>query len=436
MAIPGQLPPPPPPLVLPPNGSVTATTTTSTNNTGTPNTPPVVQQKVPKSEFKRLTNEWNETHEKLTENFRELNLIFAEIKFLLQQLESQLEAAGIKSDISHCVAAADSCIESFANANANASSLDIHINNLDKNVFNNAPQDIQDTFKKLTKKVAEAGNLGKAIGIPGVAQNASGTQSAQLVHTQPPSQFLISHVESTGQLIIDLFEFHQAYLAGYKELKTQKEAHVLVSQNSLNNELLNQLNIINNEKTKLNRSLSNLKVSLSKMSLGTLTPTEKIVFDSEKNVAKLFLNASNNLLSDLDLNANKFSTELIGIEKNLSDISLDIAVLQQGNIQSDQNLAEVKISLHDVNQQLLKENLSQQDVQNIQSRIQQSEQSIQDLTRDKLDRESNFQNAEYGYRVARENFDRLQLTHLHFSKEASELKRMIIEVSQILINYV
>jgi hypothetical protein len=178
LPLPGQLPPPPP-LVLTPNGSASATTATSTNNTGSSSTPPVVQPKAPKSEFKRLTKEWNETHEKLTENFRELNVIFADIKFLLQQLESQLEAAGIKSDLSHCVSAADSCIESFVNANANASSLDMHINNLDKNVFNNPPQDIQETFKKLTKKVAEAGNLGRDIGIPRAAQNTSATQSTQ-----------------------------------------------------------------------------------------------------------------------------------------------------------------------------------------------------------------------------------------------------------------
>ena len=179
LPFPGQLPPPPPPLVLTQNGSASATTATSTNNTGTSSTPPVVQPKAPKSEFKRLTKEWNETHAKLTENFRELNVIFADIKFLLQQLESQLEAAGIKSDISHCVSAADSCIDSFVNSNAHASSLNVHIKNLDKNVFDSAPQIAQETLKKLTKKVAEAGNLCSAIGIPGAAQSGSGTQSTQ-----------------------------------------------------------------------------------------------------------------------------------------------------------------------------------------------------------------------------------------------------------------
>jgi chromosome segregation ATPase len=186
------------PQITPQNGSVPTATTTPLNRTGTPNTPPVVQQKVPKSEFERLTNEWNETHGKLTENFRELNVIFADIKFLLQQLESQLEAAGIKSDLSHCVAAADSCIESFANANANASSLDMHIKKLDKNVFSNAPQDLQETFKKLTTKVAEAGNLGKAIGIPGVAQNVSGTQS-----TSPTAQ-LSSGIQGCKDLLPEI----------------------------------------------------------------------------------------------------------------------------------------------------------------------------------------------------------------------------------------
>jgi chromosome segregation ATPase len=175
--VPGQLPSQPP-QITPQNGSVPSATTTPPNSTGTPNTPPVIKTKAPKSEFQRLTNEWNETHEKLSANFRELTVIFADIKFLLQQLESQLKAAGITSDLSHCVEAADSCVKSFSDANANAASLDMHINQLDKNAFENASQEIKENFKKLTDRVAEAGNLGKATGILGAAQNASSTQSA------------------------------------------------------------------------------------------------------------------------------------------------------------------------------------------------------------------------------------------------------------------
>jgi chromosome segregation ATPase len=174
--VPGQLPSQPP-QITPQNGSVPSATTTPPNSTGTPNTPPVITPKAPKSEFQRLTNEWNETHEKLSANFRELNVIFADIKFLLQQLESQLKAAGITSDLSHCVEAADSCVKSFSDANANAASLDMHIKQLNKNDFENASPEIKENFKKLTDRVAEAGNLGNAIGIPGAAQNASGTQS-------------------------------------------------------------------------------------------------------------------------------------------------------------------------------------------------------------------------------------------------------------------
>lgn len=138
---------------------------------------PVVQTKIPKSEFKKLTNEWNETHEKLTNNFRDLNIIFADIKFLLQKLESQLAAAGIKSEVKDCFEEVQSCLESFSNANAHAAALDIHLKQLDKNVFDKAPQDVQETLKVLREKITEAGNIGRATGIPGVAQDASGTQA-------------------------------------------------------------------------------------------------------------------------------------------------------------------------------------------------------------------------------------------------------------------
>jgi chromosome segregation ATPase len=212
---PANLPPPPvtPTQVTPQNGPLPAAQ----------NTPPVVQTKVPKSEFKRLTNEWKETHEKLTGNFRELNIIFADIKFLLQQLESQLAAAGIKSDLSHCVAAANSCIESFTNANANASSLDMHINNLDKNVLNNAPQDIQESFKKLTEKVAEAGKVGRAIGVPGVMQNTSATQPTQSAQPLLPSQSNQDQIQQTQKFIQTSSNNLQRHLGEIDRLEKELE---------------------------------------------------------------------------------------------------------------------------------------------------------------------------------------------------------------------
>ncbi len=138
---------------------------------------PVVQTKIPKSEFKKLTNEWNETHEKLTNNFRDLNIIFADIKFLLQKLESQLAAAGIKSEVKDCFEEVQSCLKSFSNANAHAAALDIHLKQLDKNVFDKASQNVQETLKVIREKITEAGNIGRATGIPGVSQDASGTQA-------------------------------------------------------------------------------------------------------------------------------------------------------------------------------------------------------------------------------------------------------------------
>ena len=343
--------PPQSPLVPPPNGSVPPTSTTSTDNTGTPNTPPVVKQKVPKSEFKKLTNEWNETHEKLTANFRELNVIFADIKFLLQKLELQLAAAGIKSGVSDCVEEVQSCLESFSNANAHAAALNIHFKQLDENVVNNAPQDVQDTLKILREKVTQAGNIGKAIGIPGAAQNASGTQST------PPAAPTSAVTQSTSPT--DQLSFA---IQGCKNLLPNIERNV--------SKIENDINSVNGKIKGLKGSPSSLaegpqKIREKSLRLFTAWKTTKDLFDEEKKKKDVSIGLGTsqsvtdqkNYQLKLDQLRNQSSTvigalqdmlkQLEDIENKTKSMSVNLKQLEDDNNKINSLIEQTEVSINE-----------------------------------------------------------------------------------------
>jgi hypothetical protein len=159
--------------------------TTAAQNTQTGaarQTAATIRTKPPSQSFEDIQTDWNQAHESLSKSFQELTAIFAEINYLLKQLQDELGALGKNNGLADCIEAGQQCIDGMSALNGGVSKFNIHLQQLKSNNLNNLSPEGVKTLASLESKMADATSVFNGIKVG--ASVPTTTQNGQRVQTQ------------------------------------------------------------------------------------------------------------------------------------------------------------------------------------------------------------------------------------------------------------
>jgi hypothetical protein len=144
--------------------------------------PPKIKNKSPSKKFDDIKSEWNIAHENLSKSFQELTGIFAQINFLLEQLESQLGALEKDSGVSDIVTAHKKAMTGMSGLVGGVGEANIHLEQFEKNNLNKLTPDAIKTLDNLKREMTNATRVLNGIKVG--ASVPTTTQNGQRVQTQ------------------------------------------------------------------------------------------------------------------------------------------------------------------------------------------------------------------------------------------------------------
>ena len=144
--------------------------------------PPKIKNKSPSKKFDDIKSEWNIAHENLSKSFQELTGIFAQINYLLEQLESQLGALKKDGAISDIVTAHKKAMTGMSELVGGVGEASIHMEQFEKNNLNELTPDAITILDKLKHEMTNAQRVFNGIKV-GASVPAT-TQNGQRIQTQ------------------------------------------------------------------------------------------------------------------------------------------------------------------------------------------------------------------------------------------------------------
>jgi hypothetical protein len=141
---------------------------------------PKIKNKSPSKQFDDIKHEWNVAHENLSKSFQELTGIFAQINYLLEQLEFQLGALEKDSGISDIVTAHKKAMTGMSGLVGGVGEANIHLEKFEKNNLNKLTPDTIKILDKLKREMTNATRVFNGIkvgaSVPTMTQNGQRVQ--------------------------------------------------------------------------------------------------------------------------------------------------------------------------------------------------------------------------------------------------------------------
>lgn len=393
-----QIPPPqlivppnvPPQFALPPAAAASA-----------PQAAPRIQTRSSSPKFDDIQADWKEAHENLRKTFQELTVIFAEINFLLQELESQLGAAGSASGLDDCFVAGKKLMDGFAINNANLTALNTHINQVDKNVFNNAPAEAQDNFIKIQQAVIKAANVGSRINAnAGLAANspaAQATQMSQFSQLSSVPSAEISQMVQNSQNIIQ--QVSNNLLSCNQNLSSIFNFGYQIN-NDLDQDSLSAQNMANSGDQEF-ATLFDASQTWQQAQQQNQQPTQadQQTWVNARNAAQQKALSLSNDLHILFGKQRAIDGSLANLVSQLQKHSEYYIQMYASVKNSWEIISQAKLNLRNAQQQLQQANLNTQD----QQLIQQCEQLLQNIETDQMTAENNLNVYSNNYLIMQQN---------------------------------